>query len=163
MHSNCGHFITAIGSIFCFVGRIVFQALTGQKIENSSRISHKLSSCVHFITRIIIRLCFYYNNNSGLIFTNQISYENRDFMLVEGKNTLKLILSNCLRARKYLWFGFMSTAALEVSGHLFVTVYSSDTCSSDICSSETFIICHIVIHYQYYHKQGCPEGGVGWV
>ncbi len=46
----------------------------------------------HYENYSIIRLCFYYNNNSDLIFTNQISYENRDFILVEGKNTSKLKL-----------------------------------------------------------------------
>jgi hypothetical protein len=89
------------------------------KFENWTRLSHQLNSYVHFIMRILIRVCFYYKNNSDLIFSHKISYENRDFTLFKTKNILKFIHSNSLPAWKNRWSGrirpagrFMPTAVI---------------------------------------------------
>ncbi len=50
--------------------------------------------------RILIRVCSYCKNNLYLIFSHEISDENRDSTLFKCKNTLKFTLSNSLRARK---------------------------------------------------------------
>jgi hypothetical protein len=82
-----------------------FKLYRATKFENWTKLSHQLNSYVHFIMRILIRVCFYYENNSDLKFSHKISYENRDFTLFKTKNILKFIHSNSLRAWKNRWSG----------------------------------------------------------
>jgi hypothetical protein len=44
---------------------------------------------VHFIARILMKICFYYKKDSSLIFSHLISAENKDFTLFQLENTLK--------------------------------------------------------------------------
>ncbi len=93
----------AIGSIFWFPGRIKcissFIGPENLKIRQNLFISIILT-CNSLRILILIKICFYYKNNSDLIFSHKISDENWDFALFKSKNALKFIPSNSLRARK---------------------------------------------------------------
>jgi hypothetical protein len=61
--------------------------------ENSTIYRHEFSSYVHYFMRI----CFYYKNDSGLIFSHKISVKNRNALFVSN-NTLKFTLSKSLKS-----------------------------------------------------------------
>ncbi len=77
-----------------------FNLYRARKFENPTKFSHEFSLCVYFIMRILIKILFYYKNDSGLIFSHKTSDKNKDFALFMSENTLKFILSKPLRARK---------------------------------------------------------------
>ncbi len=94
-------FVDCVKTLFQMSGRqyILFRGPDSNFIgpERLKILQNLLTVCVHYI---LIRVCFCYKNNSGLMFTHQISHLNTHFLLFGAKNTFKFILSNSLWARK---------------------------------------------------------------
>jgi hypothetical protein len=89
-----------IGQHILALGSMHFKPYRTEKIEIPIKASHYPFSCVHFIVRILMKICFYYKKDSSLIFSHIISAENRDFTLFQLKNALKIFPLNSSRDRK---------------------------------------------------------------